>query len=294
MVKCPRCGLEVTDLHPIDSDLSQKLAAAGEENIPDQACRVCISDMRKMVSRASGGVLLAQERALEQHRITIWKSRVQLIKKARGFMAQKSYAEAAITYEKYLKILEMVFQCKKGEVLTPEMFKDNARTSELTVVASVYWDLLRLYDNSGQYANRQMEIARQLAVFIRFTPIFPDIIKRAEAFVKQAKNPDAIKLFLRQATGSRPRCFVATSAFESPRAVEVQILRFYRDHYLRKFAAGRKFIQIYYRFSPVIASFLDHHPALKPYVRGFLRLLINCVGIPADFALARIRRVRDL
>jgi hypothetical protein len=293
MVKCPRCALEVTELHSIDGDLMEKLSAAGEM-VPEQACRACLSELRKNVSRASGGILLAQERAMEQHRLTLWKSRVQLIKKARGLMAQKSYSDAAVTYEKYLKILEIVFQCKKGEILTPEMFKDNARTSELTVVASVYWDLLRLYDTSGRFSERQSVAARQLAIFIRFTPIFPDIIKRAEVFVKQAQNPDAIKLFLRSASASRPRCFVATSAFESPRAPEVQILRFYRDHYLRKFLAGRKAIGIYYKISPFVADYLDQHPSLKPYVRGLLRLMIKCVGVPTDFALARFRSLRDL
>jgi hypothetical protein len=51
-------------------------------------------------------------------------------------MSVKNYSEAAVAYEKYLKILELVFGCKKGEKITPEQFKDNARTSELTVVTA--------------------------------------------------------------------------------------------------------------------------------------------------------------
>lgn len=277
MVNCPHCGNEVSELHRLDPALLQKLQDAGN-SAPAEVCNPCRSELHKSVQSQSGGVLVQQERAAEQHRLHLWKSRVLLIKKARSLMSQKNYSEAAVNYEKYLKILEIVFQCKKGSYLTPEMFKDNARTSELTVVASVYWDLLRIYDSSPRYAERQVLAARQLANFIRFTPIFPDIIKKAQAFVKQAKNPDVIKGFLRTASLAKPRCFVATSAFMSPLAPEVQILRFYRDQYLNRSRVGQKLIEVYYRRSPAIADFLDRHPRLKPVVRAFLRVLIKCVG----------------
>jgi hypothetical protein len=283
MVKCPRCGLDVPELAQVDLEILVKMRESGEQ-VPDQVCRSCGAELRK-AARSSGGFLLAQERALEHHRQTLWKSRVNLIKKARNLMNLKAYAEAAVTYEKYLKILEIVFQCKKGDVLTPEMFKDNARTSELTVVASVYWDLLRLYDTSDHFAQRQMEVAKQLAVFVRYTPIFPDIIKRAELFVKQSRQPEAVKIFLKNAS---------TSGFGDLNAPEVQILRFYRDFYIQDFRAGRKFIGIYYKYSPSIAAFLDRFPTLKPSIRGLVRLLIKCVGIRSNFALARSRRLYDL
>lgn len=278
MVKCPRCGIEVSELQTVDSDLVSKLQAAGETSIPAQVCMGCLSDLRRNAGRAAGGVLLQQERAKEQHRLTLWKSRVQLIKRARTMMAEKNYSEAAVSYEKYLKILEIVFGGKKGELLTPEMFKDNARTSELTVVASVYWDLLRIYDSSDRYGDRQKIAAQQLAVFVRFTPVFPDIMKKAEAFSKQARHPAIIRSFLKGAAEQRPRCFIATSAFESPLAMEVQILRHFRDSVLRPHAAGRIFIQGYERISPAIARFLDSHSSLKPAIRKVLRLIIQCIS----------------
>lgn len=277
MVKCPRCGIEVTELHTVDSDLAAKMQAAGE-SVPAQICMGCIGDMRRLAQKAAGGVLLQQERAKEQHRLQLWKSRVQLIKRARMMMNERNLSEAAVSYEKYIKILEIVFGCKKGELLTPEMFKDNARTSELTVVASVYWDLLRIYDSSDRYGDRQQTAAKQLASFVRFTPIFPDIIKKAEIFAKQAKNPSAVKTFLRAAAKQRPRCFVATAAFESPLAMEVQILRFWRDEKLRVSPMGRAGIRLYYRHSPAIARFLDKHSALKPLARAILRLVIRCIS----------------
>jgi hypothetical protein len=76
---------------------------------------------------------------------------------------------------------------------------------------------------------------------------------------------------------SRPRCFVATSAFESVYAPEVQQLRFFRDHCLKKHAWGRGFTKYYYRVSPKIACLLDKHSWAKPAIRSILRLLIKCV-----------------
>lgn len=276
MVKCPSCGIEVSELHAVPHDIAARLQASGV-TVPSEVCLGCISDMRGTASKTGGGALLAQERAKDQHRMTLWKSRVQLIRKARMMMNEKNYSEAAVAYEKYIKILELVFGCKKGELLTPDMFKDNARTSELTVVASVYWDLLRIYDTSSKYGERQDIAAKQLAVFVRFTPVFPDIIKKAEAFAKSAKHPAKIRAFLRAAAKQRPRCFVATSAFESPLALEVQLLRHWRDARLRKTRAGRALIGFYYAASPALARFLDRHPSLKPATRAILRFVLACI-----------------
>jgi hypothetical protein len=271
MFNCLRCGLEVSELISVPTDLISKLQDMGEGSVPSQVCKGCFSDVRKTAARASGGVLVAQERAKEQHRMQIWKNRVQLIKRARTMMSEKKFSEAAVAYEKYIKVLEAVFGAKKGEPLHPDMFKDNARTSELTVVASVYWDLLRIYDTSSQYGERQDTAAKQLALFIRFTPVYPDIIKKAEAFVRQAKNPSAIKKFLKSSAKQRPRCFIATSAFESPYAIEVQSLSLWRDQTLRKSYLGRLFIYAYYKVSPAFANVLDRYSFFKPPVRTILR-----------------------
>ena len=277
MVNCPRCGLQVNDLHNVEGALMQKLGELGE-SAPGQVCMPCLTDLRKVAASSAGGVLLAQEKAKEQHRLQLWKSRVSLVKNARNLMSKKAYAEAAVMYEKYIKILEIVFSVQKGGNLTPEHFKDTARTEEITVVASVYWDLLRIYDTSSKYGERQVVAAKQLAVFARFTPIFPDILKRAEVYAKQSKNPAVFKTFLRNASNERPRCFIATSAFENPRATEVQVLRHFRDSTLKNSKWGRRFIVQYYKYSPRIAQFLDKQSYLKPSARWVLRLLIKCVS----------------
>jgi len=225
-----------------------------------------------------GGVLLAVERAKEDRKIKLWHSRIAFIKKGHTLMQNKLYSEAAVVYEKYLKILEIIFECPPGG-LTPEMFKESAKTAELSMVTSTYWDLLRIYDTSDAYGSRQQKAANQLAKFAPLTPLFPDLIKKAQAYQKQCRHPDVVKSFIVTATKQNPRCFIATSAFESRQAQEVIFLKNWRDQYLKKHSWGRVFIFAYYKISPRIACALDKHNFLKAPIRLLLRAVIKCVSL---------------
>ncbi len=276
MEKCPRCQLQVTELHAIDPEFEAQLQAI-DEVITGAICLACSSDLRKMLSQSRGGVLLAQERAKESYRLDLWKNRVSLIKKARDFMSAKNFTAAAVTYEKYIKVLEIVFNLKKGETLTPKLFKDSARTSEITVVASVYWDLFRIYDTNDKYNDRQQMAGKQLASFIQYSTIYPDIIKKAEAFARSAKNPAIVKGFIKDATQQRPRCFIATSTFGDPFCEEVVYLRLFRDYVLCTNPLGRLFVNAYYIISPPLASLIDKHIFLKKCSNCLLNSVIKCI-----------------
>jgi hypothetical protein len=271
-IMCPRCSNIVSEVLPLETGLIEYLKAAGEAEIHPAVCGNCQNEIRSSMGR--GGVLLAREKAKEDNRRRMWKSRVGLIKKARQAMLNKSFSEAAVAYEKYVRILEVVFDVKPGE-LRPELFKDSARTSELTVVAGVYWDLLRIYDTSDKYGPRQQLAAKQLANFLRFTPIYPDIVKKADVFSRTARNPAAVKLFLKAAGENKSRCFIATAAFSHPFCEEVFALQEFRDKYLSHNKLGRAFIKIYYFVSPKIAEFIDKNPGCKRPVAAVLRRLIQ-------------------
>jgi hypothetical protein len=65
-------------------------------------------------------------------------------------------------------------------------------------------------------------------------------------------------------------CFIATAAYGTPMADEIQILRDFRDEYLLTDPLGKGLVDVYYRVSPPIAGFITKHPALKPVVRAGL------------------------
>jgi hypothetical protein len=218
--------------------------------------------------------LSAIEQAEIDRKTKIWEMRMAFIQRGHRAMQIKQYGEAAISYEKYLRVLELVFNVEPGN-LTPEVFKENSRTSEMSILAGAYWDLVRIYD-TGQHGDRQARFAAQLAKFAPVTPMFNDIVKQAQDFSKNARNPQNVKIFL-SGVGKASRCFIASSAYESPIHGDVMLLRNYRDSVLKQSFLGRKFIYFYYRYSPKIACILDQQAYLKSPTRWALKLLIKCV-----------------
>jgi hypothetical protein len=65
-------------------------------------------------------------------------------------------------------------------------------------------------------------------------------------------------------------CFIATAAYGTPMAEEIQILREFRDEYLVTNPLGQALVGLYYRVSPPIAELITQHPSLKPVVRAGL------------------------
>jgi len=70
-------------------------------------------------------------------------------------------------------------------------------------------------------------------------------------------------------------CFIATAAFGSPMAGQVEILRQFRDRYLLTNVIGRKFVAWYYRNGPAAASYIKDKPLAKAAVRVTLYPLIG-------------------
>ncbi len=65
-------------------------------------------------------------------------------------------------------------------------------------------------------------------------------------------------------------CFIATAAYGTRMAEEIQNLREFRDEYLLANPLGQALVDLYYRVSPPIAEFITEHPGLKPIVRAGL------------------------
>ena len=70
-------------------------------------------------------------------------------------------------------------------------------------------------------------------------------------------------------------CFIATAAFGSQLEPQVMLLRQFRDHVLLPNAAGQKFVELYYTWSPPIANFIAEHNWLRAVVRACLYPLIG-------------------
>jgi hypothetical protein len=82
-------------------------------------------------------------------------------------------------------------------------------------------------------------------------------------------------------------CFIATAAYGTPMAEEIQILRAFRDEYLLTNVMGRALVDLYYKVSPPIADFITEHPSLKPVVRAGLAPVVAMGTLAVDMSSAQ-------
>ncbi|MFB0519992.1 MAG: phosphatidylinositol-specific phospholipase C domain-containing protein, partial [Desulfatiglandales bacterium] len=62
-------------------------------------------------------------------------------------------------------------------------------------------------------------------------------------------------------------CFIATAAYGSRMAKEVEVFEKVRDEYLLNHGLGRAFVSGYYKYSPPLARWIVKHPAMRRMVR---------------------------
>jgi hypothetical protein len=65
-------------------------------------------------------------------------------------------------------------------------------------------------------------------------------------------------------------CFIATAAYGTPTAEQIDVLRDFRDTVLLESIPGSLFVSLYYKFSPPVADFIAGNEPLRTLVREFL------------------------
>ena len=65
-------------------------------------------------------------------------------------------------------------------------------------------------------------------------------------------------------------CFIATAAYGTPTAEQINVLREFRDVVLLKSTVGSQFVALYYQLSPPVADFIAGNEILRTLVREFL------------------------
>jgi polyhydroxybutyrate depolymerase len=65
-------------------------------------------------------------------------------------------------------------------------------------------------------------------------------------------------------------CFIATAAYGTPTAKQLDVLRAFRDDVLLKSTVGSRLVDFYYQTSPPIANFISQHSVVRTLVRELL------------------------
>jgi nitrous oxidase accessory protein NosD len=83
-------------------------------------------------------------------------------------------------------------------------------------------------------------------------------------------------------------CFIATAAYGTPTAKEIDILREFRDTVLLPNSLGVRFVSFYYKTSPPIANFISQHEVLRTVVRvGFVDPIVKILNWTHNLWAAR-------
>ncbi|MFB3924899.1 MAG: CFI-box-CTERM domain-containing protein [Syntrophales bacterium] len=75
-------------------------------------------------------------------------------------------------------------------------------------------------------------------------------------------------------------CFIATAAYGSYLAPEVEILRNFRDRWLMTNWAGKRFVQFYYSTSPPVAAFIAKNEYLRLLIRWYITPIVYAIKYP--------------
>ena len=74
---------------------------------------------------------------------------------------------------------------------------------------------------------------------------------------------------------AKSTCFIATAAYGTPFAQEIDILRSFRDNKLEKSRFGRGLVKSYYQMSPPIANMIATSELRRMIVRFFLNPIVK-------------------
>ena len=108
-----------------------------------------------------------------------------------------------------------------------------------------------------------------------------DLVVSASASDPSDPSPSANPAPVGQGGGGGGGCFIATAAYGSPSAYEVNVLRRFRDRYLVPHSLGRLVVTGYYTVSPPLAGVLASNETL----RGATRHALDPVVWWAEFSL---------
>ena len=93
---------------------------------------------------------------------------------------------------------------------------------------------------------------------------------RVEELIEQEQTISGISDILGFSLDPDDYCFIATAAYGTPAAMQIEVLRDFRDDVLLRSPAGRDMVGFYYAASPPLADYIAEQEWLRTVVRESL------------------------
>ena len=139
----------------------------------------------------------------------------------------------------------------------------------MTYGALMRYQLIEVLEDTCEDPDSEIELLHQR--FSVISKIADDSSDYSEDYaIKKRAYDESMKI---------QNCFVATAAYGTPFAKEIDILRMWRDNKLQSSFLGRNFVKIYYSFlGPFLARIISKSVILKYITRQLLKPVVYIVG----------------
>ena len=144
--------------------------------------------------------------------------------------------------------------CNYFRLTVGQSYDQNVTVSELRDFAYKILDTVTIDDDVKEF---KRPVARQGAVEKKEVPVQP----------QEANNEE-----------KQEGCYIATAVYGDYDDPNVMALRRFRDNYLSERNWGRKFIELYYRYSPRLADKLKNHIVINAIIRKILDSFVKKLG----------------
>lgn len=173
---------------------------------------------------------------------------------------------------------QFTFKDKSNVALNTEYISDSITVSGIVVPAPISITGGTYSINSGSYTSTAGTVANGDTVTVKQTSS-GSYSTTTNAVLTIGGVSDTFSVTTKAEShgggGGGGGCFIATAAFGSPLAGQVEILRQFRDRYLLTNAPGKKFVSWYYENGPVAANWIKDKPLAKAAVQAALYPLIG-------------------
>jgi hypothetical protein len=175
-------------------------------------------------------------------------------------------------------VAEAISSSQIGLSWTDNSFYENGFKIERKKAADVdYTQIATVVSNVTTYADTGLTVDTEYSYRVRSYRSTTDssYTNEATAITNEvaAINDNSVAI-ASSGGGGGGGCFIATAAFGTPMAKEVVVLSRFRDNYLLANEQGKRFVQLYYAYSPSIADYIRSKESLKKIIRTSLKPLL--------------------